>query len=50
MKIPLRENRRLRKGAGNGAGTELAGETLSSETEAGPKGQAGAEVPVLCVV
>src|ERR1700675_4917574 len=40
-----------RKGdAGNGEGARAAGESFSTETEAGPKGQAGTEVPVLRVV
>jgi len=30
--------------------SELAAETLCAETEAGPKGQAGTEVPLLYVV
>src|SRR5271168_2570653 len=51
MEIPLRrlgqpQARRCR----NGERARTAGEGFSTETEAGPKGQAGTEVPVLCVV
>ena len=47
MKIPLRRLGQPREGdAGNGERARTAGESFSTETEAGPKGQAGTEVRI----
>src|SRR5271165_7090079 len=53
---PLGENahygnrRAYWSGRGNCARKRTAGQTLSAETEAGPKGQAGTTIPVLRLV